>query len=257
MGEVIDLRFLGFESWPLVHWSLAFHLEPAQSFQLRRAVGVGERPRLTTDSPFSRRRRKKGLQHFRATPCQHASSNLHSVVQAGMIQHLHHRTDGARLRVISAVNQAFEPGVNQRAGAHGARLNCSKQLAAFQAMVAEGGTGFAQRDDLGVRSGIAIGEVAVAAAADDLAVAHHHRAHRNFSRFQRALGSAESFLHEKFVGAAFVGLKRLGEEGFQGSAALRKAYSTGCCASIDASSGKPGRSGWFTKIYFPALSANR
>ena len=132
-----------------------------------------------------------------------------------MIQHLHHRTDGASFRVIGAVNQAFEPGMDQRACAHRARFNCSKQLAVFQAMVAESGTGFTQRDDLGVGGGIAISEVAIAASADDLAAAHHDRAHRNFSRLQRALSGAESFLHEKFVGAGLVGLKRVRQEGVQ------------------------------------------
>ena len=122
-----------------------------------------------------------------------------------MIQDLHHRTDGACFRVIRAVDQAFQPGMNQRARAHGARFNCSKQFAAFQAMVAEGGTGFAQGDDLGMGGGIGVGEIAVAAASDDFAVANDHRADRNFTRFKRALGRAQSFLHEEFVAVRFGG----------------------------------------------------
>jgi hypothetical protein len=113
-----------------------------------------------------------------------------------MIQNLHHRTYSARLRVIGAVNQALQPGMYQGAGAHRARLNCSKQLAAFQAMVAEGGTGLAQGDDLGVGGGIGIGDVAVAAASYDPAFVHHDGADRNFALFKSALGGTKGFLHE-------------------------------------------------------------
>src|SRR5258708_1878711 len=101
------------------------------------------------------------------------------MVQTGVIQHLNHRSDGARLRVVGTVNQAFEAGMDERACTHRARFNCSKQLAVFQAVVAESGTRFAQSDDLGVGGRIAIREIAVAAAADDLAAAYYDRADRN------------------------------------------------------------------------------
>jgi hypothetical protein len=123
------------------------------------------------------------------------------MVQAGVIQDLHHRTDGTSLGVIRAVNQAFQPGVHQSASAHGARFNCSKQFTAFQTMVDESGTGLSQGHDLSVSSRIGIGEVAVPSASNDLAVVNNNRADRNFSGLERALGGAESFFHEKFVGA--------------------------------------------------------
>jgi hypothetical protein len=89
----------------------------------------------------------------------------------------------------------------QSAGAHGARFNCSKQFTAFQTMVAEGGTGLAQGDDLGVGRGIGIGEVAVLPAGYDFSLVNDNSADRNFSRFECALGGAQRFLHEEFVGA--------------------------------------------------------
>src|SRR6476620_9209873 len=61
----------------------------------------GQPPLSLSLSPIS----KESLQHFRATPCQHAGTNFHPVIQAGMVQHLHHRTDGSSLGVIGAVNQ--------------------------------------------------------------------------------------------------------------------------------------------------------
>jgi len=111
--------------------------------------------------------------------------------------------DRACFRVIGAVNQALEPGVYERAGAHRARFNCNKQCAIFQAMIADCDTGFTQGHDLGVRRGIAIGKVPVAATADDLAATHDNCAHRNFSRLQCALCSPKRVFHEKLVSACF------------------------------------------------------
>src|SRR5882757_2345914 len=120
----------------------------------------------TTHAPLRNKSRlatasEKRLQQLSTTAAQDARRHFHAVVQAGMIQDLHHRTDGARFRVIRAVNQAFQPSMDQSTGTHGARLNCSKQFAALQAVVADGGTRFAQRDDLGVGSGVSVAEIAV------------------------------------------------------------------------------------------------
>ena len=89
--------------------------------------------------------------------------------------------------------------MNQRAGAHRAWLNCSKQFAAFQAVVADRGTRFAQRNDLSVGRRVRVAEIAVAAATDDLAITNHDGADRNFPRFKRTLGRSKSFLHKQFV----------------------------------------------------------
>src|ERR1041385_92256 len=141
------------------YWSLVVGLSvgPCAKFADCRELFLANelRPTSNGDSHSLPPASKKNLQHFRATPCQNAGTNFHPVIQAGMVQHLHYRADGSSFGVIGAVNQAFKPGVDQRACAHRARFNCSKQLAAFQAMVAESGTSFTQRDDLGVGSGIA------------------------------------------------------------------------------------------------------
>jgi hypothetical protein len=113
-----------------------------------------------------------------------------------MIYNLHHRMNRARFRVIRTVNQAFDPGMDERSGTHCARLNCSKELTLTQAVVANSSTGLAQGDDLGVSGGIALGQVAIAAASNDYAAAHHDGAHRNFTGLQRALRGAESFFHK-------------------------------------------------------------
>ena len=127
------------------------------------------------------------------------------MVQLRMIHDLHHRTHCPGLWVVRAIYQALNAGMHQRSGAHRARLNCNKQLAVFQAMVTDGCTGFAQRDDLGVGGRIGLGDVAVPSAADDLVVAYYDRADRNFPGFQRALGAAQGFFHPEFVGCGVGG----------------------------------------------------
>jgi hypothetical protein len=140
------------------------------------------------------------------------------MVQTGVIQYLHRRMDGAGLRVIGAIDQALEPGVNQSAGTHRARLNCNKQLAALQAMVSESCTGLEQGDDLGVGGGIGVANVAVAAPANYFSGTHYHCADGNFSGFQRALSLAERFFHEKFVGACIIcRSRRIGRRSVQGT----------------------------------------
>jgi hypothetical protein len=121
-----------------------------------------------------------------------------------MIQHFHYRMNRAGLGVVRAIYQALDAGMHQRAGAHGARFNGSKQFAVLQTVVTHGSTGLAQSYDLGVGGGIGVSDVAVPSASYDAAVAYYDRAHRNLSTFQSALGAAQGFFHPDFVGAEFV-----------------------------------------------------
>jgi hypothetical protein len=121
------------------------------------------------------------------------------MVQLEVIQHLHHRLDGTRFRVVRAIYQALQPGVHHGARTHGARLNCNKQLAVLQAVIAKRGPSRTQRDDLCMSGGIRVREVAVSAAAHDFPSADHDRSHRNLPGFERALGGTESLLHKQLV----------------------------------------------------------
>jgi hypothetical protein len=105
----------------------------------------------------------------------------------------------ARFGIVGAVYQALDPGVHQGSGAHRARFNCSKQIAAGQAMVTESCTGFAQGNDLGMGCGVVVGEVAIPAAADYALSAYDDCAYWNFAGFEGALGGAQSLLHPEFV----------------------------------------------------------
>jgi hypothetical protein len=142
---------------------------------------------------------KELLQHFRAATRQNSATNLDFVVQLRVIQDLHYGMHRARFGIIRAVYQALDPCVHHGSSAHSARFNCNKELAMSQTMVTNGSTGFAQSDDLGVRGWVGVGDISVPSAADDAAIAHHDRAHRNFSSFEGSLGAAERLFHPEFV----------------------------------------------------------
>ena len=117
-----------------------------------------------------------------------------------MVQDLHDGVNRSRLGIIRAVDQAFDTRVHQGSGTHRARLNCSKQFAVAEAMVTNDCTGRAQSDDFGVSSGVVVGEIAIPAAGDDLALADDDGADGNLSGFEGALGGGEGLKHEEFVG---------------------------------------------------------
>jgi hypothetical protein len=142
---------------------------------------------------------KELLQEFCATACQYSAADFYFVVQLRVIQYLHYRLHGTRLGIVGAVDQALDPGVHQRTGAHRARFNCSKQVAVLQAMVTDGYTGFAEGYDFGMGCGIVVDDVAVPAAADDAAFADYDRSYWDFARFERALRAAQGFFHPQFV----------------------------------------------------------
>ena len=121
------------------------------------------------------------------------------MIQLRMVQHRHHRMDRARFRIIRPVYQSFEASMNQGPCAHGARLNRSEQLAVSHTVVTEVCPSFAKSDDFRVSRGIAVSEVAVPAATDDLATSHDDRAYRNLARVERSSRSSESLFHPKLV----------------------------------------------------------
>ena len=60
--------------------------------------------------------------------------------------------------------------------------------------------GFAESDNLRVRGGIGVGQITVAAAADNPAIANHDRPHRHFTQGLGASGFAQGLFHVQFVG---------------------------------------------------------
>jgi hypothetical protein len=107
---------------------------------------------------------------------------------------------GPRFRVISTVNQPYDPGMNQGAGTHHAGLDGHEQFAIAQAMISNPGSSIAQGHDLRMRAGIVLSDIAVPSSADYLSLAHHYRPNRNLANLKRTLGAAECLFHVEFVG---------------------------------------------------------
>jgi len=105
----------------------------------------------------------------------------------------------SRLGIFRSVDQAANAGVGDGAGAHRARLNRDVDVAIEQTIVADGEPGFAQGNDLGMRRRIIRSDRAIAAAPDDLAVAHDHRSDRHFAEREGTLRLAQRFFHEQLV----------------------------------------------------------
>ena len=122
------------------------------------------------------------------------------MIKSRVIHDLHHRLDRPCFWVICTKYQAPNACMNQCSRAHGAWLNCSKEVTVSQAVVTNDGTRFAQRDDLRMCRWIVSTQIPVPAPCDDRTVADNDRAHRNLSCFQTALSGTECFLHEELVG---------------------------------------------------------
>src|ERR1039458_5838405 len=89
-----------------------------------------------------------------------------------MIEDLEHGMHSACLRVFGSVNQPADPRMSDSAGAHRAGLNRHVDFAVEQTVVADGRSGFTQREDLSVCRGIVGRKRTVASPAYDSALAH-------------------------------------------------------------------------------------
>jgi len=78
---------------------------------------------------------KELLKEIGAGAGEHASGDLHFMVEAGMVQNLEHGASGAGFGVGRAVYQPGNAGMDEGSSAHGARLNSGIHNAAGQAMI--------------------------------------------------------------------------------------------------------------------------
>jgi hypothetical protein len=138
---------------------------------------------------------KEGLNDRRAFRSKNCRGDLHLMVEARIRKHLKAATHRPALGVISAVDQAWDASLNNRAGTHAARLDGDIESGACKAVVAQLARRFAKDDDFGVSRGIVIADGAVAGAGNDLAIVHQNRAYGNLAGFRAGTGFRKSFLH--------------------------------------------------------------
>jgi hypothetical protein len=143
---------------------------------------------------------EEGLDHRGAIGGEDTGNDLDLMVEAGIGKDLETSTNRAALGVVGSVDQARDASLNDRAGAHAARLDGDVEGGAREAVIAETARGFAKDDDFGVGRGVIVANGAVAGAREDFAFMDEDSADRNFARSGRGAGLGQGFLHELRVG---------------------------------------------------------
>src|ERR1043165_603337 len=124
----------------------------------------------------------------------HAAPHVEPMVEAQVFR-AHHGADGAELRLVLSVHEAIDARVERRAEAHHARLHRHVEGRAREPIVAGGGGGLPEGDDLGVGGRIVGRDRLVEPFADDLTARDEHGPDRDLARGQGQAGLGERHLH--------------------------------------------------------------
>ena len=111
-----------------------------------------------------------------------AGDHLEAVIQEGIVERVHRRSERAGLRFGGPVYDAGDSGVHEGADAHQTRLDGDVHRRAGEAVVPERARPVAQRDNLGVRRRIRRRDGSVEAVRHDRTVDDQHGAHRHLAR---------------------------------------------------------------------------
>jgi len=140
---------------------------------------------------------EEGLKERGGFACEDAGDGFNAVIQARMREDFEARADGAATRIVGAINEPGDAGLDHGAGAHGARFEGDVESDAGKAIVGEGASGFAEDDDFGVSGGVVVADGAIAGTRDDFVFADDESADGNFSGGGGGgAGFVESELHE-------------------------------------------------------------
>jgi len=116
-----------------------------------------------------------------------------------MVKDFQGRTARTRFRIRSSEYDAPQTGLNDGTGAHGARLNCNIEVAAFQPVVPKLFCGTAQGQDLRVGTGVGEPKGAIVRSRNNLFILDHDCPHRNFSLCFGLLCLSKGATHEMRV----------------------------------------------------------
>jgi len=147
-----------------------------------------------------------------------AGGDFDAVVDARMVEHGEARPHRAALGIVRAIDKARHAGLQDRAGAHRARLDGHVDDCSQQPMISDCRRSRAQRNHFRVGRGIAIRNRAIRGPRQDAVSNRNHAANRHFAA---ALGAARFFerhLHVHFIerrlrlpGVVFIAVHRASE----------------------------------------------
>ena len=130
---------------------------------------------------------------------ENSGTDFHFVIESGVGEDFETRTDCAAFRVVCAVDQTRDAGLDHGAGAHAAGLQSDEECCVGHTIVPEEASCFTDHDDFGVGGGIAIANRAVAGAGEDFTVVGDAGADRDFAGGHRCARFFEGELHERDV----------------------------------------------------------
>ena len=126
-------------------------------------------------------RGEKARQQTAALLCQHTTNSYGVVIEARFGEQVDHAAGRARLGVPRAEHNAIDACMQDRANTHGAGFQRYVQRTTRQAVIAQAGSGIAQRHDLGMGGGIVPADRLIEAATDNITVPHDHGTYRHFT----------------------------------------------------------------------------
>jgi hypothetical protein len=117
--------------------------------------------------------------------------------------------EGATFGIVGAVDELWDAGLDDGAGAHGAGLEGDIESGVNKAVVAENACGFAQDDDFSVRGGIIVANGAIAGAREVRIIVNQHSADGDFTGHGGSASLLQSKAHEmEIVGHGKVRIAR-------------------------------------------------
>jgi hypothetical protein len=125
---------------------------------------------------------EKSGQQLSAFFSENSRDDLDAMVQSRILAELKQRANGAGFGIVASIDELCHSRVDDRSGAHWARLKRHDDNAIDQSPIVEIFSRFAQREEFGMSGGIAIALPAVVSAADDLpaGLVHDDRADGHF-----------------------------------------------------------------------------
>lgn len=121
------------------------------------------------------------------------------MVELGHLEEVDHASGASAFRVGAAENDASEAGVDDRAGAHGARFLGDVEVAVGEPPVADGGLGLGDGEHFGMGGGVLEHFDLVPSTGDDFAIAHDHGTDGHLVGGMGFAGLFEGLAHEIFV----------------------------------------------------------
>jgi hypothetical protein len=124
------------------------------------------------------------------------------MIQLWIGEHAEAGARGAAFRIIRAVNETSNSGLDHGSSAHNAGLEGNVESGAVKPVVADLLSGVAQGDDFRMRSRVLVTDRAIACAGNHVALEDQSGADRDFAAFRSGASFFERYLHELKVGHA-------------------------------------------------------